>query len=743
MRADNNRSSAYLSERTLTPANVNTGTFGKLFTLPSDDQVYTSPLYIYDVNGVNIVYFASVNNTVYAYNADTGALIWSRNLNNGFRAFNRSDAAAFGACGGGYQDAAGNMGIMGTPVIDVKTKTLYVVAKTVENGNFPQRLYAMDIGNGAAKFGGSITVGGSVAGTGDGGTTVAFNSKLANQRTGLALVNNVVYFGESSYCDYGQYHGWIMGFNAGNLAQVASWTPAPGHHGSGIWQAGQAPAVDGGGNLILAIGNSMGGGTGADGANNFAESVVKLKQNGAGGLGVASFWTPGNWATLDGADDDQGSAGLMLFTDQSRFLQGGKDSIIHLIDENNLGGMGAGNIQQFQATFSQNGGPKHIHGAPIYWNSNTNGGLVYVWGEDDYVRTFKYSPTANFTTAPFKVGTVLTPATGTGMPGADLAVSGNGAQAGTGVLWANAVQDGNANQDTRPGVLRAYNADNAVAEIWNNRQAAGDDCGNLAKGTHPVIANGKVLLSSFGTATKTNSGQVCIYGLKTNPAIPTSPAPSYPNNFAGATQIAFNGSAYMNTGNAIRLTDGRVNQGGSAFFLQKLDVTKFHANFSFQLSAGANTADGMTFAIQSVSPYALGGPGGGLGFGPDPGAGASTATGIAQSVAVKFDLYGNTTEGVNSTGLFTNGAAPTTPSTTLPAGIDLHSGHRFNVAVVYDGVNLTVTITDATTLAATTQTYAVNIPGVLGKNTGYFGFTGGTGGITATQDVLNFSYTNP
>ncbi|MDF3034980.1 MAG: Large repetitive protein [Paucimonas sp.] len=741
MRNDGNRSSAFTNERQLATSNVNTANFGKLRTLPADDQVYTTPLYMYNVNGANIVYFASVNNTVYAYNADTGALVWSRNLNNGFRPFSTADANAFGACGGNYKDAAGNMGIIGTPVIDVKSKTLYVVAKTVENGNYPQRLHALDIATGAPKAGSPVVVGGSVSGTGNGGTTVPFNSRLANQRTGLALVNNVVYFGEASYCDAGRYHGWVMGFNASTLQQVAAWNAAPDAYRVGVWHAGQPVAVDGGANLYIATGNGVGG-TSANGTRNFAESVVKLKQNGDGSLGLASFWTPSNWAALDSVDDDQGAAGVMLLPGQNRVIQGGKDGIIHVFDSNNLGGMGGTHVQQFQSTFSQNGGFKHIHGAPAFWTSNTNGGLMYVWGENDYLRTYRYGATGPFATTAFKTGTVLAPQIGYGMPGANIAISSNGGQAGTGVVWAYAVQDGNANQDTRPGVLRAYNADDAVNELWNSRQAAGDDCGYLAKGTHPVIANGKVFLSSFGTATKNNSGQVCVYGLKTNPALPAGSLPNFPSGFANATQFAYNGSAYL-SGSALRLTDGRINQAGSVFSIQKLGIAKFTANFSFQTTAGANTADGMTVTIQGNSPYALGGPGGGLGFGVDPNAGSSPATGIPQSVAVKFDLYGNTTEGANSTGIFTNGAAPTVPAITLPGTVDLHSGNRFNVRMVYDGTTLTVTITNAVTNASSSQAYTVNIPSIVGGNTAYFGFTGGTGGISATQDVLSLTFTNP
>src|SRR6185312_152376 len=250
-------------------------------------------------------------------------------------------------------------------------------------------------------------------------------------------------------------------------------------------------------------------------------------------------------------------------------------------------GLGAANLQQFQSTFSQNGGTLHIHGAPVVWNSPTNGTLAYVWGENDYLRTYQYNGNT-FNTPSFKTGTAIAPQIGNGMPGANIAVSSNGNQSGTGVVWGYAVYDGNANQATRPGILRAYNADNATSELWDSKQAAGDDCGYLAKGTHPIVANGKVIIASFGTASLTNSGQVCIYGLKSNPGLPAGTVPNYPNGFAGATQFVYNGSAYA-SGTGIRLTDSRANEAGSVFFLQKLDVTKFHANFSFQSTSSTNT----------------------------------------------------------------------------------------------------------------------------------------------------------
>jgi hypothetical protein len=170
-----------------------------------------------------------------------------------------------------------------------------------------------------------------------------------------------------------------------------------------------------------------------------------------------------------------------------------------------------------------------------------------------------------------------------------------------------------------------------------------------------------------------------------------------------------------------------------------VDVSTFNTQFTFQLSAGSSTADGFTFTIQGVGPTALGSRGGGLGYGPDHNGGP---LGIAKSVAVKFDLYSNEGEGVDSTGLFSNGAAPTDIGSVdlTPTGIDLHSGHLFSVTMSYNGSTLAVTITDTQTGASATQSYTIDIPALVGGSSAYVGFTGGTGGLVATQDILSWTF---
>jgi hypothetical protein len=215
-----------------------------------------------------------------------------------------------------------------------------------------------------------------------------------------------------------------------------------------------------------------------------------------------------------------------------------------------------------------------------------------------------------------------------------------------------------------------------------------------------------------------------------------NPYVNYASGFS-STGLALNGSAKLN-GTRLRLTDGGGTEAGSGFYTTPLNIQSFTTDFSFQLTTP--NADGITFVIQNVGTTALGPSGGGLGYGPDTPGGSG---GIPSSVAVKFDLYNNDGEGTNSTGLYTNGASPTIPATTLGGNVNLHSGDVFNIHITYSGTTLTMTITDATTPADTfTTSWTVNIPSTVGANTAYAGFTGGTGGVTATQDILSWTFTS-
>ncbi len=238
-----------------------------------------------------------------------------------------------------------------------------------------------------------------------------------------------------------------------------------------------------------------------------------------------------------------------------------------------------------------------------------------------------------------------------------------------------------------------------------------------------------------GGGESANSSQV-----SATPTSGTTPI-NYGSGFTG-TGLQLNGKAALN-GTRLRLTDGGASEASSAFFSTGVNVQSFSTSFSFQLTSAS--ADGMAFVIQNNGVTALGPGGGGLGYGPST-AGATAYAGMSKGVAVKFDLYSNSGEGINSTGLYTGGASPTTPAIDMTSsGVDLHSGDVFNVQMSYDGTTLTMTITDASNPAQSfTTSWTVNIPTAVGSsNTAFVGFTGGTGGLTAIQEVLNWTYNAP
>jgi hypothetical protein len=202
-----------------------------------------------------------------------------------------------------------------------------------------------------------------------------------------------------------------------------------------------------------------------------------------------------------------------------------------------------------------------------------------------------------------------------------------------------------------------------------------------------------------------------------------------PNFSAGFTSqgLQFNGGAAV-VGTRLRLTDNHSDQMRSTYWNQKVDVRTFRTQFSFQFTNP--NADGFTFVIQNKGLNAVANSGGGSSLGYE---------GITPSVAVKFDIYGDGTES-NSTGLYTNGARPTTPYTAITGGASLRSGHVFDVDLRYDGLTLNLTLTDHSTGVSFTKGYQVNIPGTVGGNEAYVGFTGATGALTATQEILTWTY---
>ena len=503
---DNGRTGANLQETLLTTNNVNTNQFGLLMARPVDDQVYAQPLIMTNVSiagmgAHNLLIVATVNDSIYAYDADDSSKTspyWTRSFINppNIVAPNNVDESAIGACGGGYQDFSGKFGIVGTPVIDPVAGTMYVVVRTKEfNTNFVQRLHALDVSTGLDRNNSPTNILATYSGTGDGsvGGVVSFDPLRNNQRPALTLVNGVVYISWSSHCDNGPYHGWVIGYNASSLQQVAKFNATPNGSEAGIWMSGQGPSADAAGNLYLSTGN------GSVDTTDYGEAFLKLAPTNSGTvMNVASYFIPLNWSALNSGDVDLGTAGLLLIPGTTLAISGGKQGLVYLVDRDSMGGISSG-IQSWSLNSGQ------IHGGPTWW-TGPNGSFMYIWADSGgHLLQYQFSGSTFNTTAFAQSST----AGGSGSPGGILSVSANGTNAGSGILWAVVNTTSDANQAVVPGTIHAYNAQNVSSELWNSDMIPRDSLGNLAKFVPPTVANGKVYMATF-------SGKVNVYGLQSS-----------------------------------------------------------------------------------------------------------------------------------------------------------------------------------------------------------------------------------
>ena len=806
---DNARTGQNTQETILTPANVNSGQFGKLFSVSVDGWVYAQPLYLSNVTiggGThNVLYVATEHDSLYAIDADSGTIYWQVSLiASGGTTVNSSTDLG---CG----DLVPEVGITGTPVIDTSTKTIYLVAKSKVNGSLVQYLHAIDVVTKAEKFGGPVFIQATVPGTAsDGnGTTVSFSPHFENQRPGLLLENGHVVIGWSSHCDITPWHGWIMSYSASTLTQEAAFNTSADGSANGVWMSGGGLAADSNGNIFFASGNGTWNGT-----TDYGDSIVKLGPPSGGKFPVVDYFTPYNQSSLSGGDTDVASGGLVLLPNlssgQQLLTQMGKEGKMYLIDRNKMGkycvndnppcnGNNPNIVQEIP------GATAGVWGTPAYWNGSVYWGGGSDGGGPDNLKAFSFnannsglisdSPTSESAKA-FSFSA----------PSPTISANGNA----NGILWGldDSAFGSTCNGGSNCQVLYAYDATNLANMLYNSSQAANnrDVPGGAVKFATPIIANGKVYVgsqskvSAYGAinttstaatptfspapgsytstinvtlsdstsgatihcttdgSTPTAGSPVCtsvaISSTTTLKAIATasgynpsaiasgiytiSPGATGINYGAGftSTGLTFNGSAKLN-GTRLRLTDGGGREAGSAFINAPINIQAFTTDFGFQLSSA--NADGFTFTIQGVGASALGPAGGGLGYGPDTPGGPP---GIAHSVAVKFDIYNNAGEGTDSTGLYTNGASPTVPASDMTnSGVSLLSGDVFNVHATYDGTTLTMTITDATNSSQNfTASWPINIAGTVGSNTAYLGFTGGSGGTTAIQEILDWTY---
>jgi hypothetical protein len=479
------RTGANLNETVLTPKSVSEKQFGMLFKRVVDDQLYTQPLLATNVHigggWHDVVYVTTVNNSVYAFDANDASAttpLWHVNF---------GTPAGVHDADFGCTDINGNMGIIGTPVINAAKNTLYVVSLTKAGGTFVQRLHALDLATGADLPDSPAII-----------QAPGFDALMQNQRPALFLSGGNVYIGYSSHCDKEPYHGFLLGYDAASLKQVGVVNTSPGGEGASIWQSGQAPAVDGQGNIYFVTGNGSWNGT-----TQFSESFMKLDPK----LHMVDWFTPTNHFQLDKDDNDLDSSGATLIPGTHLVVGGGKEGVLYLIDTEHLGHLGDEHAaQHFQITSS------HLHSV-VYWKSAKNGELLYLWGQRDKARVYKFSD-GKLDETP-----VMTrPERNEGHPGAMLSLSANGDR--DGILWAAIHAIGDSWDRSQPGVLHAYDADDINHELWNSLEnPQRDDCKNYSKMAPPTVANGRVYLASFGTK-NIGTGQMCVYGL-----LPDGPPP--------------------------------------------------------------------------------------------------------------------------------------------------------------------------------------------------------------------------
>jgi hypothetical protein len=492
---DQGRSGQNLTEATLTLANVNSTTFGLLRNLFVDGKVDAEPLYLSKLaigNGAhNVVFVATENDSVYAFDADTGAPLWHVSM----LAVGETTSDPHGC-----SQVTPMIGITATPVIDRSAAThgvMYVVAMSKDSSsNYHQRLHALDVTSGAELFSGPKEITATYPATA-GGAATSFDPGQYEERAALLLASGAVYTSWTSHCDNAPYGGWIIAYEQTTLAQksVLNLAPNSGGIGPAIWMAGDGPAADAAGNIYLLTANGAFETTldanGFPNKQDYGNSFVKLTAAGVT-LKIADYFTMSNEVAETAADSDLGSGGEMLLPDlkdstntvRHLMVGAGKDGNIYVVDRDSMGKFNASTNQIWQQLPAAV--PSGVFSSPAYFNNT-----VYYGDTDASLKAFGIT-SAKLSGAPSSQSGIQF-----GYPGASPTVSANGTA--NGIVWAV--------ENTTPAVLHAYDATNLAHELYNSNQAASarDNFGAGNKFIVPAIVDGKAFVGT------TNS--VAVFGL--------------------------------------------------------------------------------------------------------------------------------------------------------------------------------------------------------------------------------------
>jgi hypothetical protein len=494
-RNDNQHSGVNPNETTLTPTNVTSATFGKLFTYPVDGWIDGQPLYVANVTiggGVhNVVYVATEHDSVYAFDADgvVTAPLWQTSFINpsaGVTTVPTTDLVM-----GGFKQP--EFGVMATPVIDPVAGTIFVLARTLENGQYVQRLHALNIATGAELTNSPALVQASVSGTGAGSVNgvINYDGYAQNVRPALSLVNGTIYIAAASLEDLYNYHGWVLAYNAESLQPAGAFCDTPGGSRGGIWQSGAGISADSAGNLYLETGNgtfnaSLGG-------QDYGDSIVKLQLSSAG-LNAVDYFTPYNQAALSAQDLDMSSGAALVVPDQTgpyvhELIGGGKQGTIYVLNRDAMGGFNATGDTQIVQTLPGALTPTTetvdagLWNTPMYWNR-----IVYFVGRNDVMKAFSLQN--GMLVGPIFKGNTTFFVT-------DTTITSNGAN--NAVLWIS---------QSDLNIIHAFDPYDLTHEYYNTTQAGTRDVPDpITRFMVPTVVNGKMYVGTKGV--------LDVYGLLT------------------------------------------------------------------------------------------------------------------------------------------------------------------------------------------------------------------------------------
>jgi hypothetical protein len=496
---DIGRTGQNLNETTLTPSNFSSANFGLLGSAPVDGPVDGEPLYVgsLTVNGVthNVLFVVTENDSVYAFDADTFAPLWQQSV----LGPHETPSNEVDSC----DQVTPTIGITSTPVIDPAAGphgTIFVVAMSKDSsGNYYQRLHGLDLTTGSeqTQLNSPATIQATFAG-------LAFDPEQYEERSGLLLLNGVIYMGWTSHCDVGTYYGWVMGYSESTFQQTSALNITPNGVQGGIWMAGAGLAADSSGNIYFLDGNGTFDGTqGALQANgDYGNAFIKLSTSGDA-LSVADFFATFDTVNNSNHDQDLGSGGALVLPDvkdgsgttwhlavgagKSDFTT--KTTVTFLVNRDSMGKFNSSNDSAIHQEINGNfTGAAHtglnsdtgVFSMPAYFNNT-----VYYGAVDDNLRAF------SITNAMLGTSASSSSSASFEYPGTTPSISANGNT--NGIVWA--VENGTT------GVLHAYDATNLANELYNSNQAGNRDQFADNKFITPMIANGKVYVGTPNSVT--------------------------------------------------------------------------------------------------------------------------------------------------------------------------------------------------------------------------------------------------